>query len=64
MTDAQIGRLGERGVRLDESRSGSGLGISIAREIVALNGGTLEFTRSAMGGLAVTVSLPASLARA
>ncbi len=59
LTEAQIRRLGERGVRLDETRSGSGIGISIVREIVALNGGTLEFAASDLGGLAVAVTLPA-----
>ena len=38
---------------------GSGIGISIVREIVSLNAGRLEFGRSALGGLLVRVSLPA-----
>lgn len=58
LTDAQIEQLGVRGVRLDEARSGSGIGISIAREIVAINGGRLAFTRSELGGLCVKVELP------
>jgi signal transduction histidine kinase len=59
LSDAQIERLGQRGVRLDEARSGSGIGLSIVREIVALNGGELSFSRSALGGLCVLVRLPA-----
>jgi len=58
LTDAQIEQLGVRGVRLDEARSGSGIGISIVREIVAINSGRLAFRRSALGGLCVAVELP------
>ena len=57
-TDAQIEQLGVRGVRLDEARSGSGIGISIVREIVAINSGRLAFRRSTLGGLCVAVELP------
>lgn len=56
---AQMAMLGSRGVRLDETRSGSGIGLSIVREIVALNSGTLVFSRSELGGLKVAISLPA-----
>jgi signal transduction histidine kinase len=58
MTEAQIAMLGQRGRRLDESRSGTGFGIAIAREILNLNGGTLELGRSESGGLAVSVRIP------
>lgn len=58
LSNAQIELLGKRGVRLDEARSGSGIGISIVREIVALNGGKLAFSRSEFGGLAAGVVLP------
>jgi len=63
MSEAQIETLGKRGVRLDEDRSGSGIGISIVREIVALNEGHLAFSRSPLGGLAVKVTLPAGAPR-
>ncbi|MEI6558786.1 MAG: sensor histidine kinase [Rhodospirillaceae bacterium] len=47
-----------RGVRLDETVPGSGLGLGIVRDLSALYGGAVEFARSAMGGLMVSVTLP------
>lgn len=48
--------------RLDDARnldqSGSGLGLSIARDIVRSHGGDIRLGRSAMGGLAATIRLP------
>lgn len=55
---ADCGRIGIRGRRLDESLPGSGLGLGIAREIVALNNGTISFTAAALGGLLVQLDLP------
>jgi signal transduction histidine kinase len=60
MTDAQIAALGQRGVRLDEGRSGSGFGLAIAMEIAELNRGAIELGRSELGGLMVRVRLPLS----
>ena len=51
--------LTKRGLRLDESTHGHGLGLSIVNEIVNSLNGTLTFEPSKeMGGLLVTVSLP------
>ncbi len=48
--------------RLDESRNrgsgGSGLGLTIARQVVEAHGGTLVLENRAGGGLAATVRLP------
>ncbi len=53
MTDEQIEKLGQRGVRLDERSDGHGMGIAIAFEILRLNRGAIELGRSDLGGLAV-----------
>ncbi|MEQ1770818.1 MAG: HAMP domain-containing sensor histidine kinase, partial [Devosia sp.] len=58
LPDDQIELIGQRGVRLDETRQGSGLGLAIAKEITALNRGTIHFARAHEGGLSVTVTLP------
>ena len=62
LDDAALTQLGQRGRRLDETRPGSGLGLSIGREIVTLNGGTLAFGRSPAGGLQVAIVLHAGVA--
>ncbi|MEM7694995.1 MAG: ATP-binding protein [Pseudomonadota bacterium] len=49
-----------RGQRLDQSKPGSGLGLSIVSELVDLYGGTLVLERSPKGGLRVAVVLPRS----
>ena len=57
-------RVFERFVRLDEARSrdagGSGLGLAIVREIVLAHGGEATATASALGGVRVSISLPAA----
>ncbi|MEQ9641507.1 MAG: HAMP domain-containing sensor histidine kinase [Alphaproteobacteria bacterium] len=47
------------GERLDDAPPGSGFGLAIVQDIVALYGGRLELSESALGGLKATVSLPA-----
>lgn len=54
----QLGDLGQRGLRLDERRDSNGLGLAIAKDIVNAYEGRIEFTRSALGGLAVILDLP------
>jgi signal transduction histidine kinase len=46
-------------VRLDQQKQGSGLGLAIALDISQAYQGELSFESSALGGLAVLVSLPA-----
>jgi len=55
----EYSRLVERGVRLDESVSGHGLGLSIVKDIVDTYNGTLSFGRSSrLDGMKVSVFLP------
>ncbi|WP_374377563.1 sensor histidine kinase [Dongia sp.] len=49
-----------RGQRLDERMPGSGLGLDIVREIVALYRGRLSLGDSSLGGLKVELDLPAA----
>jgi signal transduction histidine kinase len=48
----------QRGVRLDPVRSGTGLGLTIAGDIVRAYGGTLRLEDGDAGGLRVRISLP------
>jgi signal transduction histidine kinase len=48
----------ERGRRLDESRPGSGLGLSIVVDLAANYGGKLELSEGPLGGLRATLRLP------
>ncbi len=59
LEDSRFDEVLKRGARLDESVPGSGLGLSIVDELVRAYGGSLMFSRSAMGGLKVSAVLPA-----
>jgi signal transduction histidine kinase len=48
-----------RGGRLDETKPGSGLGLSIVVELARIYGGGLELGDSDFGGLRATLTLPA-----
>ncbi len=50
----------ERGKKLDESRPGSGLGLSIVVELASNYGGSLEFDQSPLGGLRAILRLPSA----
>ena len=49
----------QRGKRLDETKPGSGLGLNIVSETAAMYGGKLTLGDSHLGGLKVTLTLPA-----
>lgn len=63
VADEQLERLFERFYRVEQGRSraggGSGLGLAICRSIAEAHGGQIRAGRSALGGLAVQVDLPA-----
>ena len=57
--DAQhLNKITQKGYRLDETRQGHGIGLSICADIVAGYQGTLAFDRAALGGLRVDVIIP------
>jgi signal transduction histidine kinase len=52
-------QVAKRGQRLDESKPGSGLGLSIVVELAALYGGGLMLGEAPAGGLRAELTLPA-----
>jgi len=52
-------QVAERGLRLDETKAGSGLGLSIVVELAALYGGGLKLGTAPLGGLRAELMLPA-----
>jgi two-component system sensor histidine kinase QseC len=57
-------RLFDRLFKAPGASGGSGLGLSIARRIVQLHGGTITAGASALGGLEVVASIPHAASRA
>lgn len=55
----QRAKIGKRGIRLDETKPGSGLGLSIVSDLASSYRGGLRLDASAHGGLLVELSLPA-----
>jgi signal transduction histidine kinase len=60
LADAEAERVLARGVREDERVPGSGLGLSIVRDLARLYGGRIELGRSDLGGLEARLTLPVS----
>jgi signal transduction histidine kinase len=60
LTEAEMAAATERGRRLDESKPGSGLGLSIVTDLVAMYSGAFRLSRSPSGGLRAEVDLPAA----
>ena len=52
-------QVAKRGQRLDETKPGSGLGLSIVVELAALYGGELTLGTAPIGGLRAELVLPA-----
>ena len=59
LTPQQRHQAVQRGQRIDESKPGSGLGLSIVSEIAAMYGGKIKLDQSRLGGLEVKLKLPA-----
>ena len=60
LTAAERAQVARRGQRLDQSKPGSGLGLSIVVELAALYGGNLTLASSPIGGLRAQLTLPAA----
>ncbi|MEQ1578920.1 MAG: ATP-binding protein [Hyphomicrobium sp.] len=60
LTADQRARIGKRGLRLDETKPGSGLGLSIVTDLVQSYRGTLKLEEAPNGGLTVSLDLPAT----
>jgi len=58
--DHERERIFLRGVRMDEQRPGSGLGLDIVRDLAGTYGGDVRAQRSPLGGLRVSLWLPAA----
>jgi signal transduction histidine kinase len=60
LTAEQRQRIGKRGLRLDETKPGSGLGLSIVMDLAQSYRGSCELAQALQGGLAAHLDLPAA----
>lgn len=60
VTPEQRAKIGKRGLRLDETTPGSGLGLSIVSDLAASYRGSLALDASEHGGLKAVLELPAA----
>jgi signal transduction histidine kinase len=58
LSAAERAQVSRRGQRLDESKPGSGLGLSIVVDLAALYGGSLRLGNAPIGGLRAELVLP------
>lgn len=58
LSEAERAQVSRRGQRLDESKPGSGLGLSIVTDLAALYGGSLSLSGAPTGGLRAELVLP------
>jgi two-component system sensor histidine kinase KdpD len=62
--DEALGRLFEKFYRVPRSgqvsRRGTGIGLAVVRGLIDAMGGSVTASRSSMGGLAITMTLPAA----
>lgn len=62
VADAELTKLAQRGVRIDEGTAGHGLGLAIAKDLATLYGGDMTLGRSSsLGGFLVTARIPLSM---
>ncbi|MDE2384727.1 MAG: sensor histidine kinase [Alphaproteobacteria bacterium] len=55
----KLEEIEQRGLKLDLTHPGHGLGLSIVRDLVESYGLTIKYERSGLGGLSVSISKPA-----
>lgn len=60
LSQSQRRKAVRRGERLDEQTPGSGLGLSIVRDVAEMYDGAFDLEESALGGLAARMTLPAA----
>lgn len=60
VAEGQRAKIGKRGMRLDESKPGSGLGLSIVGDLATSYRGNMRLDASPHGGLMATLELPAA----